>query len=223
MAFIAAKELTPVKICMARFTRLNADGTIVDDDDNSYVTDTLTEVAISPQIVEGTTIELPNGCGCLLVSLVEDPQPNGYTVTITAGRVNAELRELLLGDSLIQVSDGSSGQVSIGNQNAVRQDCGVRRPGVAAEFWQQAINYDDQDPDFGFFHYVYPKVVFSEADFTMNNDATTKALDGRTRENANFGEGPYGDLPEASDVNGMWFFDSEMPDAAVGYQTVAVP
>jgi len=208
---------------MARFTRLDDDGTPMDDDNNSYVTDTLTEVAISPQIVEGNTIELPNGCGCLLVSLVEDPQPNGYEVTITRGRVNPELQELLLGTPVVSWPDGSSLLVSAGNQNPIRQSCGVRRAGVAAEFWQQAISYDDQDPDYGFIHYVYPKVVFSEADFTMNNDATTKALAGRTRENANFGEGPYGDLPEAADVNGMWFFDDQMPTAAVGYQTVAIP
>lgn len=219
---ISKKQLTPVKVCMARFTRLNEDGTVVDDDDNSYVTDTITEVAVSPQIIEGNTIELPNGCGCLLVSLVEDPQPNGYEITVTNGRINAELRELLLGTPVVSWADGT-GLVAAGNQNPIRGTCGVRKAGVAAEFWQQAIDYDDQDPDYPFVHYVFPKVVFHEADFTMNNDATTKAVTGRTRESAGFGEGPYDDLPEASDVNGMWFFDTDMPEAVVGYQTVAVP
>lgn len=221
MPQLAKKSLTPVKICRARFTRLTATGAVAAGPNNSYVTDVLTEVGISPQIAEGDAIEVTSGCGVLLVSYKQDDQLQRYDISMSIGRVDAALKELLLGHPVIL--DTSTVPVPIGNHNPVRTTGSFVAPAVAAEYWQEAIDYDHRDADKAYFHWVFPMVKFREDDFDMTNDATVIPVAGSTVENTLWGVGPYaGDpAPEAVHANGAYWLTNTIPTAAVGYGTAA--
>lgn len=95
--------LTPgiIKICRARFTALDAQGDLLGTSNNFYVTDAITELAYSPEITEGDTQEVKNGCGATCLVYTAPDTYQRYNLTLTLCRFEPALASMLTGAGLL--------------------------------------------------------------------------------------------------------------------------
>lgn len=218
MAQLAQKCLAPVSICALRVTKLDAVGLVAAGPNNSYVTDSLTEIQASPDIKTGDEVELANGCGCDIVSYKNDDILKRWTLQVTLGRLEPALQSLLLGGDVIY--DASDVPVPIGWHWPVQQLCSAGgQPNVAVEAWAKAVDYDHQDQDYPWWHFVWPWAKFQIGQVTLGSAASTIPVSGFTRSNPGWGLGPYGDAPEPIEQAGAVFLDTAVPTSHCGFQT----
>ena len=72
-------------LCRVRATLLDDLGNVADVTNNSWVSEGLVSLAISPQITAGDTGTLKNGCGKKLASFADDDLRSRYNITIVDG------------------------------------------------------------------------------------------------------------------------------------------
>jgi hypothetical protein len=209
-----------VEICAVRATRLASDGTVDIHFDNSYVVQDVIQFQMTPNVNAGAERQLLGGCGgCIIAQKTDEDNFLRYDLQLDAGRLEPGLMEMLLGATVIEDTNGPIGFLS-GNKLA----CGTPRSRVAFEAWSKRWTVDDeQDPDFPWWHWVFPSTAWVEGQNTLQADFGPVVLTGKSRVNSAWGEGPYGDEPHDIGVfqRGVWASALDLPTGTCDYQTVA--
>ena len=199
-------------VCAIRITTVDAVGNVVGLTDNSYVSDKAVSIGLSPNIEAGNNFSLRNGCGCSLARFKANDVFNWFEFAFADGALEPEMMALMLGAETIV--DGVD-VVGLAFPGAL--DCNDDEPAVALEFWTKHIVGSAQDATLPWVHWVFPKTVWQLGDNTAEEDFMSNALNGFSRTNENWGDGPYGDgPPDSQDISegGYWKTDVDPPTAA---------
>jgi hypothetical protein len=203
-------------------TRLNADGSPAAGPNNAYVSDEIVTVGRNPNLETGQESNLINGCGCIVATRKDPDRLKRYDFVINQSALEPALQEMMLGATIIL--DESSEPVPIGVWHPNQIGCAFEPSYVAFEFWVDAWVNDAPDSTFPYIHFLSPRMNWQEGNQTYGNEFTQPTLAGFTRSNPEWGEGIWGDMPEAvpTDVPGGWWYATEvLPTAECGYQTQA--
>jgi hypothetical protein len=216
---MAAECLAALHLCRVRDTRLNADGSPMSGPNNVYVTDKPIQVTVTPNYQAGVDQTLVGGCDCIIADYRGFDKLKRFDLELDLGVMEWGLLEMMTGAAAILDTD-----VPIGNWFPLNQfDCAVpAQPNVCFEGWQTGWNEDQPDATWPYIHWIFPSSFWSFGPDTLQNDFTQPKLTGFTRGNTNWGEGIYGDLPEAAQALGGAFLTTTIPNAACGYQTQAI-
>lgn len=207
-------------LCVMRVTTLDAAGNVVGGADNSYVSDKIVSVGLTPNIETGNTFSLRNGCGCSIARFKSLDTFNWFEFTFADGALEPELEAMMLGSETIV--DGAD-VVGLAFQGALA--CDADEPSVALEFWTKHIVGSGQDGTFPWVHWVFPKTVWALAQRTASEEIMNPGLTGFSRTNQLWGAGPYGDgPPDAQDIReGAYWKTADAPPAANCAAATVVP
>lgn len=217
---MAAECLSAIHLCRIRATRLDSVGNPVAGPNNAYITDTPLSLGVTPQIQAGEDKTLVGGCDCIVAQYRGYDKLKYFTLELELAKIEPGLKEMLTGADVIL--DGSD---PIGNWWASDQvfDCSNPAPNIAFEAWQDAWDEDHQAASpHRYVHWIWPSTYWQIAQHTLQNDFFQPRLTAFTRGNSVWGEGIYGDLPEAAGTNGGYFYADEVPTAECGYQSFAI-
>jgi hypothetical protein len=214
-------------ICRLRITKLDSTGCVASEADNSFVLAETISVVVTPNIETGVDTTLIGGCGCKVASYKAPDTIKRYDLTLTTPTKSAALESLLLGGGVLY--DDSDTPVPVGFSFPTALGCDEEQAPIAVEFWTKNWVDDAQDPDLPWIHWVFPQSLWSPGAQTLNNDFAQPDFTGFSRVNSCWGDGPYGDGPEAiygasdfSLATGGWFYSPEDPPAAsCDFATVA--
>lgn len=216
---MSAECLAALHLCRVRATRLDASGNPVAGPNNVVVSDTPMILTVTPNIEAGQDKTLVGGCDCIIATYRGFDKLKRFDLSLDVGTMDPALFELMTGAAAIL--DGSD---PIGNWFPINQfDCSVpAQPNVCIEGWQTGWNEDQQDATWPYIHWIFPSSFWRFDAQTLQDDFTQPKLTGFTRGNTNWGEGIFGDLPEAAQQLGGWFYDTIIPAASCGYQSHAI-
>lgn len=198
-------------LCVMRVTKVDAAGNVVNEAGNSYVSDKLVSIGITPNIETGDTFSLRNGCGCSISRFKSNDIFNWFEFTFAGGALEPEMMALMLGAETIV--DGAD---VVGLAFPSQLDCDEDEPAVALEFWTKHIVGSGQDGIHPWVHWVFPKTVWQLGDNSAEEDFLQTALTGFSRTNTQWGSGPYGDgPPDDQDIRegGYWKTDTDPPES----------
>jgi hypothetical protein len=208
-------------ICAVRLTKLDSLGNVAaTPPNNSYVTDNPITVTVTPNIEEGNTFSLRNGCGCSIARFKANDIFNWFEFTFNAGGIEPEMEAFLLGATTIV--DGAD-QVGIHFPSPLA--CEETEPAVAFEYWTKHIDGNAPDATYPWVHWVFPRTVWRLADNTFEEDIRQASVQGFSRSNPLWGSGPYGDGPvdDSDIVEGAWWLTDLDPPAAVCASAAVTP
>lgn len=206
-------------VCAIRVTVVDVTGAVVAPPDNSYVSDSPISIAVRPNFEEGQTFSLRSGCGCSIARFKATDTFNWWEFTFQMGLLEPSLLNMLLGSQ--SIDDG--GDV-VGQAFAGALDCADDEPAVALEFWSQNIVGGSQDSLRPYIHWVFPKTVWRLGDNTFEEGFANPTVEGFSRTNNQWGNGPYGDgPPDSQDISegGWWQEDNGLPTADCAPASVA--
>lgn len=213
-------------VCRLRVTKIDGTtGCVTSEADNSFVLGDITTVQVAPNVETGADLTLINGCGCKIATYKAQDILKRFDLTLTTPVKSAALESLLTDGGVL--FDNSTSPVPVGYSNPTDIDCDDQQP-VAVEFWTKNWVDDAQDGDLPWIHWVYPYSLWTPGSATAGNDFANPDFVGFTRSNDCWGDGPYGDGPEAiygasdfSLATGGWFYTPEdPPEATCDFGTV---
>ena len=215
----------PIHICALRVTRLDSQGNVVDESNNSYVTDNVVDVQVNPVVETGLDSTVVGGCDCIVVSYKGTDKLKRFEFVLNLPMFEPALIEMLTGATLIE--DASTIPVPIGVGWPKQLSCAdAQAPNVAVEWWSDLWTDDQQDPNWPYVHSIYPSSYWQIGQQTAQNDFSQPQFTGFTRTNTLFGD-PYNDLPVtaaaalAAGNPGAEFLTTTAPPASeCGYQRV---
>lgn len=212
-----------IHICALRVTRLDSQGNVLDESNNSYVTNNVVSVQVNPVIEAGLDSTLVGGCDCIVASYKGTDKLKRFEFTLELPTFEPALIEMMTGATLIE--DTSDIPVPIGVSWPSQLSCSdTQAPNVAIEWWSDLWTDDQQDPDWPYVHSIYPSSYWQIGQQTGQNDFANPQFTGFTRTNSLFGD-PYDDLPSPVsagflDQGGEFLTTTAPPTAECGYQTV---
>jgi len=217
-------------VCRLRVTKVDpVTGCVTSDADNSFVLEDIISVQVAPNVETGTDTTLIGGCGCKIASYKAQDVLKRFDLTLTTPIKSAALESLLTGGGV--GFDDSTDPVPIGYSFPTALGCGDEQPAVAVEFWTKNwdTSTDAQSSTLPWIHWVFPFSLWVPGSQTANNDFAQPDFAGFSRSNDCWGDGPYGDGPEAiygasafSLATGGWFYTPEDPPVATcDFATVA--
>lgn len=214
----AAECLAAIHLCRVRVTRLDATGSPHNGPNNVYVSNNPLMVTVTPAIEAGKESTLIGGCDCIVAEYKGTDKLKRFDLEIDFAVLEPALIEMMIGaDAIVD-----AGEV-IGNWWPSQLSCSdPSQPNVCFEGWQDAWEDDHQNSDPLYVHWIWPSSYWQIGTHTLQNDFNQPKLTGFTRGNTEWGEGIFGDLPEAAGPLGGWFFTNELPDAECAYQTVSI-
>ena len=214
-------NFAPLQLCMMRVAALSSGGA-PQPGAYGYITDSVMTAKIKLEIEAGDEVTVKNGCGNISQYSKSGDHVKGATITMELPTFDLTLLSLLIGNSTL-VRDASG--VGVG------EAMGWRAPAVAAaagngvclEMWSKAWDNTQQatpntlgGTTAGYFHWVFPRVLFTLSDLPLGSDFTTTTVEGTVSENANLTvNGPWNDWPYdiarqgISEVVGV-FYDAAM-------------
>jgi hypothetical protein len=204
-------------VCTVRLTRVDSRGSVIAGD-NSYVTDKALSVAVNPNIETGNTFSVRNGCGCSLARFKAPDTFNWFEFVFTQAALEPEMMAFLLGSPVIE--DGAD---VVGLNFEGELPCDEAEPAVAFEFWTQHIVGSGQDSQFPWFHWVFPRTIWQLGDNTFEEAIANPVVNGFSRTNTLWGQGPYSDgPPDGQNVEewAFWKTDQDPPTAECAAQPV---
>lgn len=209
---------TPIKFCRVRATRLDPiTGAVIGGADGGSVSNGAVSIAFSADIEEGTENTLKNGCGDVLATAKTDDRFKRWNMVLTMGQFEPALFEILTGSEV--ATDGADA-IGIIGEDQFAEDF---EPTLAAlEGWAQAYEGDAPDSTRPWFYALIPASSWTIGDFTLGEDPATLPLNGFSRSNAMWGNGPYDDTGFTNQVSTYAFVQvaEDPPDAACGYISV---
>lgn len=206
-----------LQVCRMRVARLDGAGVPDPGAGNLIVTDALTTLTFAEEVTEGTDFEQQNGCGDICVSFLDDDRFKRVTLEMTICRPDPELVELLRGGDPILSGGDTIGWAApaVGGAGNVN--------GVSIEAWTKHIVAEQQDADFPWFRWLFPKTHWRIGSNTLENGVLVLSLSGRGTQNANIFDGPANDLPDTtlSQRAYSYYLDADAPEATCGALTLA--
>lgn len=206
-----------LQLCAVRVTLLDGLGNVAADTDNEYVTDLLMSMAVSPEVQAGANQILTGGCDCTVADYRGTDKLRRFTFSMLTAAVEPGLLALLIGADL--VNDGGD---IIGWTWPGPVECGTTPTQVAIEFWTKHWLGDAQDTTWPWFHHVYPSTSWQIGNQTYANDFAQPTINGFSRQNQLWGNGPYGDQPTGYDFSrgGVYLTTEDPPTAECGFMHV---
>lgn len=205
-------------VCVVRVTAVDAAGNVVGTSNNSYVTDAVTSIGVTPNIETGDTFSQRNGCGCSVARFKANDTFNWFEFTFTSAKLEPGLMSLLLDSPTIEDGADIVGQAFVG-----ALACDEDEPAVAFEFWTKHVVGSGPDGIHPWIHWVFPKTVWQPGDNTFEEGIALPTMNGFSRTNTQWGDGPYGDgPPDGQDISegGWWKTDVDPPTATCALQAV---
>lgn len=215
-------------VCRLRVTKIDTtSGCVTSEADNSFVLEDLISVQVAPNIETGTDSTLINGCGCKIATYKAPDILKWYDLTLTSPVKSAALESLLTNGQVLY--DDSTDPVPVGYSFPTALTCNESQEPVAIEFWTKNWVDNAQAFDLPWIHWVFPYSLWTPGPQTVQNDFSQPDFVGFSRSNDCWGDGPYGDGPEAiygpsdfSLATGGWFYTPEdPPEATCDFATVA--
>ena len=198
-------------LCRVRVTRVDSNGNVIAGN-YAYVTDAALSISVTPNIETGTAISVRNGCGCKISSFKFPDTFNWFELAFVDTTLEPVLEAVLLGaETIVHGAD------VVGLAYPSSLACDEDEPAAALEFWTKHIVGSGQDAIHPWVHYVFPMSIWQLGDNTFEEAAGQPTLNGFTRTNGNWGDGPYGDgPPDGQDISegGWWKTADEPPSAA---------
>lgn len=198
-------------LCAVRLTELNADGSVAAPPDNSYVTDKAISITVTPNIETGNTFSVRNGCGCSISRRKFADTFNWFEFSFNMAALEPEMLAMLLGAGTIV--DGAD---VVGTAFPSALDCDEAEPQVALEFWTEHNVGSGRDGTYPYFHWVFPATIWQLGDNTFEEGPAQPTVNGFSRTNQQWGDGPYGDgPPDSEDIRegGFWKTADALPTA----------
>jgi len=209
---------TPIFCCLARATRLNpTTGAVVGGANGGAVTDGMVTIQFSPDIEAGTESVLKNGCGRILAQSKTPDRLKRWNMTLTMGEWNTAFVEILTGHTA--VLDGPD-LVGIIGKDEFAED--FVETLAALEIWAEAYEGDAPDATRPYFYGLIVASTWRLGDFTLGEEAATVPLNGFSRTNSLWGNGPYDDTGILDQCR-TWMFastDTAGPVSSCGYISV---
>jgi hypothetical protein len=209
---------TPIKFCRVRVTRLDPiTGAVLGGATGGAVSKGAVTIAFSPEIEEGEEATLKNGCGEILATAKEDDRFKRWSMVLTMGEFDPAVFSILTGATA--ATDGAD-LIGIIGEDQFADDF---EPTLAAlEGWAQAYEGDIPDSTRPWFYVLIPASSWVIGDFTLGADPATIPLNGFSKSNDMWGNGPYDDTGFADQVStwAMVQVSEDPPDAACGYISV---
>lgn len=206
-------------LCRVRITKVDSAGN-VESGNNAYVTDNPIQITLTPNIENGNTVSVRNGCGCSVAKFKFPDTFNWFEFAFNKAALEPEMESFLLGADTIE--DGSD---VVGLAFPGSLSCDDDEPAVALEFWTKHVVGSGQDGTFPWVHWVFPSTSWSLADNTFGEDATQISVNGFSRTNTQWGDGPYGDgPPDGQDIRdgAYWKTDVDPPEADCAVSAVTL-
>lgn len=209
-----------IKFCAIAAARLDADGSPNFGTENLYVSKAGIEIAVSPQVKEGTVIQQESGCGEICVDFQDCDRIPRVNLALQLCQWDYELMELL-GMGVLEETAGTPIGFAMPDPNASCPD------GVVIEAFAFAWDGDQRalHPISGlpaYHRYRYPKVTWALGDWTNGNSLAILTANGKASPNTNIGSGPFCDWP--STPEGPFAVDlvDSLPTIQCGYQDLVV-
>jgi hypothetical protein len=222
---MAAPCGVPLGLCALRVTRLvSTTGCVAASPDNSFVTTELINLQLSPVVEAGADTTLTGGCDCVVASYRGVDKLKRFEFTITNPKLSPALYEMMIGGTII-----NDGAIPVGTVWPAELACDESPAATAIEFWVKHWNGSAQDATYPWIHHVYPQTYWQIGQQEFQNDFAQPTLTGFSRSNDCWGDGPYGDGPEAEfgtsiDIStGGYYYTATTPpaDTACDYSAVA--
>ena len=204
-------------VCVTRLTKVDAQGNVIAGD-NSYVTEKAISVAVNPNIEAGNTFSVRNGCGCSISRFKAPDIFNWFEFTFTQAALEPIMQSFLLNAD--EITDGGT-VVGIAYPSAL--SCADEELGVALEFWTKNMSGSAQDATLPWVHFVFPFTIWHLGNNTFDENFAQPVVEGFSRTNGQWGDGPYGDgPPDSQDISegGWWKTDVDPPTAECDAQAV---
>lgn len=202
-----------------RLGRLSASGSPVSGAGNGYVTDGIIQLRETPEIDQGTPIDVTLANGSKCVDMPASPTVRWKNLELTICGVEDEAFELIEGVLLIQ--DGGD---TIGHADPPLGE--VSNPnGVSLELWQKMIVGGSQDPTYPWYRHLWPKTYqWVRGERAILNGHSGWVYNGKAVEGTGMrAAGPYNDWLDAASVTRVhagYRTASAPPTATVGYIVV---
>lgn len=211
-----------IHLCAVRVTRLDELGNPVAGPNNVFVSDKSIMLGVRPVIESGEDRTLTGGCDCIIASYRGYDKLKRFDLELDQGAIEPALLEILTGSAAIL--DPAQANEPIGIWFASQLSCAdPQQPNVAFEAWQDL--WEDDHPmatPYRYLHWIFPSTHWQLADNTLQNDFAQPKVTGFSRGNPNWGLGIFGDLPEAAEPLGGFFYDDTIPDASCDWQSWAI-
>lgn len=164
------------------------------------------QVAVTQDAAETNTTR--DACGEIVFVRSTPAQSTGATLTLTLPRYELETIGFLIGAELLTVN--SEPGYAVGTDAA---------PAVETHFWTKAFQSGGStrvpSPN-EWYHFIYPSVVWTLGNRTLQEDITQITLTGTATTNGNIGTGGFGDVPAATvDAFEYVFTSDDVPDPDV--------
>lgn len=218
---MSAECFAAIHLCRIRITRLDQLGNAMTGPNNAMVSDKPIQLVVTPQIQAGDDKTLVGGCDCIIAEYRGYDKLKYFTLELDTGMLEPAMLEMLIGASAIVEGGDVKG---VWWPSAQTFSCATPpQPNVCFEGWQDTWLESGPAPAPNqFVHWIWPSSFWQIAAHTLANDFNQPKITGFTRGNNVFGLGPYGDLPEAVQPLGGFFFTDTEPEARCGYLTVPV-
>lgn len=197
--------------CVSRYARLDTNGVPLPGANNLYVSDALVTMAVTAVYTDGDEIEEKNACGATKVSYKQPDTFKRIDVELTLVTPDPFLSEFLSGGDVLDESGLPKGFAAppLGP---------ITGNGISVELWGIRVDDGDQDPDFPYAHWAYPKIKnLRVGNHEHGASALKPVFSGQGYENINWFDGPVGDWPALSDRVYQWIPSASMPTPTCAY------
>lgn len=223
MAQAEAICASSILACGFRVTLLDELGAVSTDENNYYVTDSLIQLQMTPEIEAGSDRTLKSGCDCIVATAKFPDLLKRFNFQIDLAQLEPGLISMMTGATVI--SDLSDIPVPIGWDWPIQVSCSdTPPPRVAIEVWSDVWENDRQNATLPYWHWVWPETRWQFGQAQLNSDFFTPVLNGFSIGNLEWADGPYGDgKPDGTDVGqlgSVWQTATAPPAGFCGYQTV---
>lgn len=201
-----------VQACAIRVARLDTNGVPLPGATNLYVSDALVSLGFTPVYTDGSEIEDKNACDVVKANHRGQDSFKRGDVAIDIVTPDPFLSELLSGGDVLDV-------VGLPKGFSAPPIGPVTGNGISIELWAKRIDDGDQDANFPWAHWAYPKIKnLRLAPHTHANANLHPTFSGQAYENENWYDGPVGDWPAASDRVFQWIPSATVPTPTCAYQ-----
>lgn len=208
-----------IRACMMRVAALATDGS-TPCGNGLYVTDTLVELVLEPEVQEGDSLEQRNACGDFCIDFKDDDRIRWWNATLKLCEPNAGLAALLASGFTALTNGG--GDIIGGKFPPLGRV--TPSDGVSIELWsiRLAVGGQTKDGTYGYYQWALPRTRgWRPTTRTFGNVPLENEFVGRVFMNDNWGDGPANDWDvDTTDTPIVYDVVNSIPDAACGLQTV---
>lgn len=209
---------------VVRATRLNADGTVMVGEQNSYVMKSFISLSFTPEYEEGEELTQKDASGAVCTTFRSPDTLKRVNLELSICEPDPEFTELVSGGLLLQDENEST-------VGWAAPEIGVdaNPNGVAIEVWSNAIQGGKRAANNPYWRWLFPYAILRQSgDRVIENGLLANSFEGWAVGNAPFGAGPGG-----ANAGSPWPFTSarayqyaraaDTPTPQNGYVEVTAP